>query len=988
MSSMRTFAALASLNHTALLQRPGTAGAAGGGRKKAAATKKKKKASKGRAAPPRSGRRPEGAVEGEAETLREELQHCKKMYWEEKQKTAALKAQAGRAEASARRKEKSIQKMLQAGVDRGGDPTGALQALAGERTMLQRLNKQMRALEAVLAAKDAELTRLRAMDSTAVVESLQQKYRDTHARLLRANRALRRGSIASGEGEAAGGGGGGGDGQWAEEVQLLERRVAELHEENGALRAERSHAIEAADRASAVAEEYQQQLMLDRQRAEETAREVEEAAGLRLEVSFLRDRLESEKAAAQKLQDDLDDARDQLNSEKAGSVSVRAAEISRAEQAESRAAAAEAQLAESEALRASETDGFQAELDAERERARAAAEEVARATADAAALREQRDDSDRKAHSLAERVTTLERDVAEVTKAREAAEARAAAAAASAEVVASEKAEEKPATGQVAEPAAAEEAAAAEEEEGEVEKSEEESVAEDTSTVEEPAAEEPEKAGQKETEQEEKEPEQKLGAEEQTPAKEDEESKLTEMLRTVTGPPLAGEVTAAESDKASDSGSVQRGHRRNASESMRAEVLEQASRVADDMEESVAESEVTYEDAPTHARVLVGVLEARDLPALDSNGLSDPYAKCSVGSSSYSTKVVKKTLAPRWDEAFDCGVHRVWPGDADADAGEALSAADELVVELWDKDKVKKDDYMGCARLNLGDLARRALASGQRWPVLVVDDWFSIGAKKAAVSLCVTLQVVDDEEEEENDDSSSGSEGEFNVVETSAFRPLPGGHSFPNEAALALTVVRATGLPALDLNGLSDPYVVLKLAGATHRTAVVPKSLEPEWGERFDLGTVLLHPGNHEHLEVAVLDKDRVSSDTVGRFTVNLREAALKARNNGGTWPNLSGEQWFYPNAGKYPDARVLFRFDFVEPEESRAAARPLVSSEEDVSSVASFTMTDTDNTPRKPRSAEAAFAHGGLAVTSEDDEGQEETTGDENVTDFTVSSG
>jgi len=49
----------------------------------------------------------------------------------------------------------------------------------------------------------------------------------------------------------------------------------------------------------------------------------------------------------------------------------------------------------------------------------------------------------------------------------------------------------------------------------------------------------------------------------------------------------------------------------------------------------------------------VSVIEAKDLIAVDSNGLSDPYVKVMRGSKLIGkTKVVKKNLNPTWNETF------------------------------------------------------------------------------------------------------------------------------------------------------------------------------------------------------------------------------------------------------------------------------------------------------------------------------------------------
>lgn len=51
--------------------------------------------------------------------------------------------------------------------------------------------------------------------------------------------------------------------------------------------------------------------------------------------------------------------------------------------------------------------------------------------------------------------------------------------------------------------------------------------------------------------------------------------------------------------------------------------------------------------------MLVTVKSAKDLPAADSNGLSDPYAKVKIGEESRKTTIQYDTLSPSWNEKFE-----------------------------------------------------------------------------------------------------------------------------------------------------------------------------------------------------------------------------------------------------------------------------------------------------------------------------------------------
>ena len=94
----------------------------------------------------------------------------------------------------------------------------------------------------------------------------------------------------------------------------------------------------------------------------------------------------------------------------------------------------------------------------------------------------------------------------------------------------------------------------------------------------------------------------------------------------------------------------------------------------------------------------MGVLEvhvqcADGLRAADSNGKSDPYAKVSVGTKDVhkrQTKVVPKSLDPRWDERL------LFPGAL------AELQATTLVIKVRDKDKVGFDDHLGEVQGDVG----------------------------------------------------------------------------------------------------------------------------------------------------------------------------------------------------------------------------------------------------------------------------------------------
>ncbi|XP_021902293.1 C2 and GRAM domain-containing protein At1g03370 [Carica papaya] len=79
-------------------------------------------------------------------------------------------------------------------------------------------------------------------------------------------------------------------------------------------------------------------------------------------------------------------------------------------------------------------------------------------------------------------------------------------------------------------------------------------------------------------------------------------------------------------------------------------------------------------------KLQVRVIEARNLPAMDLNGFSDPYVRLQLGKNRSRTKVVKKCLNPTWGEEFSFRV-------------EDLN--EELVISVLDEDKYFNDDFVG-----------------------------------------------------------------------------------------------------------------------------------------------------------------------------------------------------------------------------------------------------------------------------------------------------
>ncbi|KAK3843116.1 MAG: C2 domain-containing protein [Linnemannia gamsii] len=103
---------------------------------------------------------------------------------------------------------------------------------------------------------------------------------------------------------------------------------------------------------------------------------------------------------------------------------------------------------------------------------------------------------------------------------------------------------------------------------------------------------------------------------------------------------------------------------------------------------STNSSTTSSDDDHTVAKMRIFVSRARDLVSRDRNGYSDPYVKLTIGGHKFTTNVVRKSLNPVWDAAFDFEL-------------DAQSMPDQITLMFWDKDRWGRDDYLGTVYIPL-----------------------------------------------------------------------------------------------------------------------------------------------------------------------------------------------------------------------------------------------------------------------------------------------
>ncbi|XP_062446373.1 rasGAP-activating-like protein 1 [Rhea pennata] len=221
------------------------------------------------------------------------------------------------------------------------------------------------------------------------------------------------------------------------------------------------------------------------------------------------------------------------------------------------------------------------------------------------------------------------------------------------------------------------------------------------------------------------------------------------------------------------------------------------------------------------------VVEAKELPAKDVSGSSDPYCLLKVDNEVVArTATVWRSLNPFWGEEYTL---RLPPG------------FQRLAVYVLDEDAVGQDDVIGKISLSREQILAEARG---------VDGW-------------LRLAPVDPDEEVQ---------GEIHVELRVSWRGGPW--------VLQCHLIEARDLAPRDLSGTSDPFARVSCCGRTLETTVIKKTRFPHWDEvlEFELPAGEL---GEAVLSVEVWDWDIVGkNDFLGQVEFPL-DAICKAPTKG-----------------------------------------------------------------------------------------------------------
>jgi len=261
------------------------------------------------------------------------------------------------------------------------------------------------------------------------------------------------------------------------------------------------------------------------------------------------------------------------------------------------------------------------------------------------------------------------------------------------------------------------------------------------------------------------------------------------------------------------------------------------------------------------------LIRAKELIQADSNSKSDPYALLVYGRQVEKTKVVQNCHEPEWNHEAEFDV---------PDGDERC-----FYVEVFDSDKVGKDNSLGNLSLDITDVLALDGHKGKWFPlsgvksgkVLLSAEFLDDLGRKASDILPGLLKGGDPNDlggRKSSTDSSAGN--------------LPGSNLPSGKAKLNL--IKAKDLINTDLVGKSDPYAVLIYGKQLQKTKTIRNTLEPQWNHEAEFD---VPDGTSRNFYIEVFDSDKIGKDkSLGKLNLDITDV-LNMDGQDGKWFPLTG---------------------------------------------------------------------------------------------------
>ncbi|XP_028440801.1 synaptotagmin-1b [Perca flavescens] len=250
-------------------------------------------------------------------------------------------------------------------------------------------------------------------------------------------------------------------------------------------------------------------------------------------------------------------------------------------------------------------------------------------------------------------------------------------------------------------------------------------------------------------------------------------------------------------------------------------------------EEKLGKLHYTLDYNFTDNTLIVGILQAAELPAMDVGGSSDPYVKLYLlpdKKKKFETKVHRKTLEPNFNETFMFKVPYTELGGK------------TLVMTVYDFDRFSKHDAIGAVKI---PMSRMDFSQS-------LQEWRDLQKAEKEESerlgdICLSLRYV------------------------------------PTAGKLTVVILEAKNLKKMDVGGLSDPYVKIHLMQNGKRlkkkkTTIKKNTLNPYYNESFSF-EVACEQLEKVQIAVTVLDYDKIGkNDAIGKVLLGSNSTGTEQR--------------------------------------------------------------------------------------------------------------
>ncbi|XP_019173748.1 PREDICTED: synaptotagmin-4-like [Ipomoea nil] len=267
----------------------------------------------------------------------------------------------------------------------------------------------------------------------------------------------------------------------------------------------------------------------------------------------------------------------------------------------------------------------------------------------------------------------------------------------------------------------------------------------------------------------------------------------------------------------------------------------------------------------------VKLIQAKELTNKDLIGKSDPFAEVFIRplrARMKNSKVINNSLNPIWNEHFEFEVEDI--------------STQHLTVKVYDDEGVQASELIGCAQFPLQELQPGKVKVV--WLKLLKDLEIQRDTKnRGQVHLELLYCPYGTESVFMN-----AFNADFRLTSLEkALRPGPdpieqsksGSQQKKSDilfrGVLTVTVISAEELPATDISGKSDPFVVItmKKSDQRNKTRVLNNTLNPVWNQTFD---IIVEDGLRDLLIVEVWDHDTFGKDKIGRCIMTLTRVILE----------------------------------------------------------------------------------------------------------------